>query len=179
MRVAARSRDFTVAQLAVEAMADWLPAEDAGTLEQEIASARGRRLARRLTRLREMLGDIRRGLSRPDRERSAPTLEEYTNEAAGFLEQQTVDVLLPELAKLVTVAEQRAQAKRLWSGPDADMLHFAVRVSAAMRSEAVIEPLGRLLAALHEREQRVFVARELCNTRQAAAWPIDSRPPAR
>ncbi len=142
-----------------ESIRRWLGAVD---------RARGARLKQRARRLGHILSDIERGLSRPERPRTAPLLQDYIREALGYREPQMIKLLGQALSRLTEKARKQG-ASVSWSQSDRDLAELLCRALGEGRHAEAVAPLADWLSAVQDEQLLVLAALAMCDTRRYEA----------
>ena len=164
-RLATDSGDYTVARHAIHDLErhGWTTNQ----VEEHITRIEQRRNARRddeRQRLEAILADLAPGLRRPERDASAPTLDDYVLEAASIRAPETVATLVKVIAPIL---DRDARTAR--TAAEEDVLRFAMRVLGKLRLVEAIPPLDRCARSLQEHHLLIEAGRALCDTRLAEA----------
>ncbi len=168
-QVAILGADYMLAERAFRDLkAFGAPDEDIGVLIASLHGTRDRRAQQQASRLRQILAELKAGLSRPGRDPAAPTLRDFVFEAVGYREAQTIGILAQALQSLQGKARRGGRATS-WQQWERDQAIFISRVLGRLRLREAVHPLLDWMALVWDRELAVEAGLALCNTRSALA----------
>ncbi len=132
VRLALLGGDYTLARrTSVDLERFRVPADEGRALTARVDAARTAVREARTAAVRAMVSDLALGLDRSGRPPGAPTLREYANEAAGYRDVETVELVRGALTPLIERA-RRDGAGVKWTQRELEVSRFACDVLGSL-----------------------------------------------